>query len=246
MSKIGIIYMTFGNNAVESAEKSIASIKAIGIDLPIATIGTHKIQHTTFIPWYRHQPWTDDKANPDQRFRAGYVKPFVYEFSPFDYTLYLDADTEIQKDFRKAFNYLSSYDLCVVHGTENRTLGRSRKHFQALEFAVPFWNQFRGELEYSCAVLGPETRIMNSGVIFFRKSPEAQSFFKAWYEEWLRFGGWEEQHAFLRVERNHPAKIFNLSTKWNQKHLQPTTIIWHRMGKGSARDPKPKEEQSNG
>ena len=238
MSKTGIIYMTFGRHAVECVEKSISTIRALNIDLPVATVGTHKIQHTTFIPWTGHMPWTDDPTNADQRFRAGYVKPFLYDVSPFDYTLYLDADTEIQKDFRKPFKYLDIYDLCVVHGNEGRTLGRSRNHFQAPEFAIPYWNDVRNELEYSCNVLGPETRIMNSGVIYFRKSPAAYSFCKEWYKEWLIFAGWEEQHAFLRTERKHPAKIFNLSTKWNQKHLHDVTIIWHKMGRGSARDPK--------
>lgn len=238
----GIIYMAFGNNAVKSVENSISTIRALNIDLPVATVGSHKIQHTIFIPWLGHAPWTEDTNNADQRFRAGYVKPFLHRLSPFDYTLYLDADTVIHKDIMPGFEFLEDYDICAAYGDKDRTLGRSKNHFSRKEFSTPFFEDARKELSYTCKSLGKDTPIMNSGVIFFRKSVASSDFFERWYLEWLRFKGWEEQHAFLRAERVcAKTKILHLSFMWNQKQSDPETIIWHKMNSGDARDPKPKE-----
>jgi hypothetical protein len=238
---LGIIYISFGETSAKAALRSLESIRRFGIDLPAITVGTHPIEGTEFMGWRGHAPWTEDETDPDQRFRAGYVKPMLQPISPFDYTLYLDADTIIRRDIMPGFWYLQDHDICAVHydSVPEYTMEALKRHINQPVFNTPYYRDTRRELDFTISVIGGKTPIVNSGVIFFRKSYEASFFFAKWYLEWLRFTGWEEQLAFLRAEHGTPGlKIKKLPMEWNHKHIKPNTIIWHKMGGGSARDPK--------
>lgn len=233
--------MSFGEVSAKAVTASLKSIRDRGIKLSVAVVGTHPVEGTTFLGWRLHPPWTEDETDPDQRFRAGYVKPFLHPITPFDYTLYLDADTDVRRDIMQGFEYLKEYDICAVHHDNYKPYSMQvlRAHIMQPVFSIPYYRDIRRELDYTISVIGPDTTIANSGVIFFRKSYESCSFFSNWYLEWLRFGGWEEQLAFLRAEHNCPKlKIKHLPVEWNQKYLKKETIIWHKMGGGSARDEK--------
>lgn len=236
---MGFIYIAFGKNAATVAGNSLASIRNTGNDFPATSIGDTPVKGTTFIPWLDHRPWTNDETDPDQRFRAGYIKPFLYNLSPYEYTLYLDADTEIKKNIMFGFDLLKEYDICAFHHNTNPKYAIGEVYTRAQKFAkkASFWDSVTDELRYTCDLLGPDTRIVNSGVIFFRKNKLVKDFFQTWYKEWLIYKGWEEQLAFLRAENVCKGlKIHPLSEEWNDKYLKISTIIWHTMGRGSARD----------
>ena len=233
--------MAFGQASATAAEYSLQSIRRMGIDLPAVSVGSHPIKGVEFLGWKGHAPWTEDETNPDQRFRAGYVKPMLQPISPFDYTLYLDADTIIRKDIMPGFWFLKDHDIAAVHCDPHPEyrMGALKKHIEQPIFNIPYYRDTRRELDFTISVVGEKTPIVNSGVIFFRKSYETSFFFAKWYLEWLRFEGWEEQLAFLRAEHGTPGlKIGKLPMEWNHKHILHNTIIWHKMGGGSARDPK--------
>jgi len=238
---MGFMYIAFGKNAAKAAGNSLASIRRTGNDFPATSVGDTPVEGTTFIPWLGHRPWTDDETDLDQRFRAGYVKPHIYNLSPYVYTLYLDADTVIKRDIMPGFWALRDNDICVVHYDALRTFTMSalKKHMDRSVFNIPYYENIRKELDYTIGVIGKDTSIVNSGVIFFRKSIETSSFFNQWFLEWLHFRGWEEQLAFLRAEhKTKNLKVKKLPLEWNHKRVQSNTIIWHKMGAGSARNPE--------
>ena len=238
---MGFMYITFGNNAAKVAGNSLASIRRTGNDFPATSVGDTPVEGTTFIPWLGHKPWIDDKTDPDQRFRAGYVKPSLYDLSPYEYTLYLDADTIIKRDIMPGFWALRDHDVCAVHHDTLPvfSMGELKKHMDKPVFHKSYYENIRKELDYTISVIGTRPTIVNSGVIFFRKSIATSYFFDNWYTEWSRFYGWEEQLAFLRAEY-HTTKLIvkRLPMEWNHKRMADNTIIWHKMGGGSARNPK--------
>jgi hypothetical protein len=80
--------------------------------------------------------------------------------------------------------------------------------------------------------------LVNSGVIFFKKSPGTKKFMAEWYDEWLRFQRWDEQLAFLRAQHNliGTTTIKHIDLKWNTNHHTDDTIILHYAGQRLARD----------
>ncbi len=162
------------------------------------------------------------------------VKPYLVGISPFDYTLYLDADTRIKKGILIGFSKLDDYDICVSTHYDDMRLEdvwknqkyQSRKHIKKIQ-----------ERDATIELIGdPKTPFLNSGVIFFKQSYAAKVVFSSWYKEWCRYKEWDEQMALHRaIFLNQNANIYYMPEIWNQKYLARDTIIWHQMGSGKAR-----------
>ena len=239
---MGLMYVSFGKHSGASIDKSISSLRKLGVDLPIICVGSRPTVSSQWIKWEGHEPWPEDKnenSEPDQRFRAGYVKPFLYDLSPFDYTLYVDADTEFQKNPLPGFKYLDNYDICAPYCGKERTIGLVLEIINLPFFTkLPIYRKIRVEIYDTNKLVGTHTPVMNSGVFFFRKSDDAKNFFHTWYKEWLYYKGWDEEYAWLRAEKKCPeTKLLHLSMSWSNKLKNKETIIWHRMGSHEVLDP---------
>ena len=231
----GIIYIAFGENAQREAGNSIASIHGAGVSIPIASVGDIEIADTTFIKWDNPPPFC---GNGNLSFRAGEVKPFLAKLTPFENTLYLDADTTIRKDFTVGFDYLKDNDVCVAyHVKPNGKTWFVDEIFSNPRLSAPVSDRSIEERDLTQKMIGDKRMpFINTGVIFFRASKTTRIFFETWYREWKVFSGWDEQMAFHRaICRCQEAKILLLPPIWNQKYENKDTIISHRMGKKSAR-----------
>ena len=224
----GIIYISFGEVSAKAASESLASIRKYWVDAPAISVGTTPVEGTTFIPWKGHSPWKKG-APVKYGFYAAYVKPFLYQYTPFEYNLYLDADTEAYGDVSLGLKFLDEHDLCIAH---------SRRWYVEDQYrdegvSGPEWDIPKKERDYTTQVLGkPRNKLINSGVIFFRKNEATEVFFKEWFQEWKRFSHWDEQLAFLRTEHNLPnTKILHLPSVWNYHHRilpDEPVFIWHK------------------
>ena len=232
---IGIVYAVFGPSSAIAAKESLVSIRKQGITIPAVSTGTREVRGATFIPWEGLDPWVGTQTR--QGYLAGRVKPFLYNYSPFEFTLYLDADTEICGNIMPGFELLREYDVCIADD------GRFIENIYKYNKLGAEWNWARDERDFTSALLGkPKNREINSGVIFFRKSSQAEKFFVKWYEEWTRFQQWDEQFAFLRAEHDCPeTKIKHLPQTWNEHDPTKPKIIWHKWGYARDRHILPKE-----
>ena len=231
----GVVYVAFGEKAKEEARKSIISMKAVGVDLPVASIGDVTIPGATPLLWSLQAPF---HGNGQFSFCAGEVKPFLFELSPFQNTLYLDADTIIKKDFAAGFDYLKDNDICVSYHT--RKTGEKwfvDEIFGDPRLSAPISERSIEEREVTQRMIGDKRMpFINTGVIFFRMSNITREFFDTWYKEWQIFRDWDEQMAFHRAMCACPeTKILLLPPIWNQKYENKDTIILHHMGKRKAR-----------
>lgn len=229
---IGILYMCFGWKAAREIKKSVESLRGIGLDIPICVVGTSQesvdVLGVQFMEWEGESPFDADQTKNFQ-FRAGRVKPYLYDYSPFDYTLYIDADTEFLADILPGFEFLNECDMAVTE--ENLSLG------QLYNKKLAGWEINLVERDATIEELGGDarTKFINSGVIFFKKSKASKATFTAWGEEWERWQQWDEQLALMRAMHRSKGTYKHLSVDWNNPHREKAKIIFHNYGRGVAR-----------
>ena len=181
---LGTIYVAYGERAKQETAKSAASLRRHN-DLPIITI-----DETVF-----------DRPGPGAR----WAKLNVDRLSPFDYTLYLDADTRVNGDVSAGFGMLGDgWDLLIAPSVNQghecfRHIGQIENQATLDELENPFPLQ------------------LQAGVMFFHRERCAR-LFAAWRDEWLRFKG-QDQAALLRALNREPVRVLLLGRAWNGGEL---------------------------
>ena len=211
----GVIYVVFGENAYKAVDISATSLHAICPELPILIVGDYvRGSYPNFIPWDGENPYRP--TNPNQfHFLAGRVKPFLYDISPWDKTLYVDADTEFQSSPLDGFDLLNRYDFMVAkHSSHNIGMLGDHPSPERLETMKELGGC--GDIPYP-----------NSGVLFWKKCPASELLFQSWHEEWMRFQGWDEQLALMRAVFKHPIRWLLLPEAWNGENRKEGSIIFH-------------------
>jgi len=230
---VGIIYMVWGDKALQAAKRSIATLKQLGYCYPAAFIGQ----------WKQNENWTkghgvnvicsidpfDKTKQRGFQFRAGRIKPLLYELSPFDYTLYLDADTSFLQPIQSSFELLNDFDLIVTD--EKLSLA------QLYNKKLAGWELNMLERDSTIIELNGDDGqpFVNSGVFFFRKNNITRKLFADWSKEWLRFQEWDEQLALMRAIYKNDAIVKHLPVEWNSPSLNEKAIIFHNYGRGEVR-----------
>jgi hypothetical protein len=155
------------------------------------------------------------------QFLAGRVKPLLYGLSPWDQTLYVDADSAFRADPALGFDLLERWDFALAE-TETRTLQDSIAGAEETLWTA----QWTGT---------PHLLYHNSGMLFWRKHERVQRLFQLWAEEWARFEGWDEQVALLRALLRSEALYLTLPYTWNHRFGGKAVLLHHRFGVGAAR-----------
>lgn len=230
---VGIIYMAWGEKALTSIRKSIASLKRLGYSYPVLVVGDCANMGITkqfqFMQWEWENPF-DTSQRHNFQFRAGRIKPLLARSSPFDYTLYIDADTQFVQPIHSGFEMLKDYDMCVTE--EKLTLA------QLYNKKLAGWEINILERDATIIELGGDDnkKFINSGVIFFRSNKKVNKLFKDWRKEWLRFQEWDEQLALMRaIHNNQDVKVNYLPVQWNSPQPNQDTIVLHNYGRGDVR-----------
>jgi len=92
--------------------------------------------------------------NPNRRSKIEYLK-----HSPFESTLFLDADTRLINPLGDLFDWLKKYDIAMAHAMRRNTFATNQ------QWTVDIPNSFAQ---------------FNSGVILYRKRPKVIELFEAW------------------------------------------------------------------
>lgn len=149
--------------------------------------------------------------------QAHWAKVNTDKWSPFEYTLLLDADTRIHGDLSIGFKMLyGGWEVVLApsfpQGSSNQVL----------------WNLHEEERRVTLQELGVWKHIMfNTGVLFFRKTPRVRALFDSWRVEWLRYKD-RDQGAFLRALRNNPVQLWLLGAPFNSAGGE---VIEHLFGR---------------
>lgn len=240
----GVIYMCFGAAAARGATRSILSLRATGSDLPVAVVGDDESLEMLEpiaddicerIPWKGESPYDASQLSRFQ-FRAGRVKPHLYELSPFNNTMYVDADVEFMVHPHNGMNFLKNWDFVIAQERlkVNELYNRPRTG----------WEHNLMERDETIKMFGGDGNFhfWNSGVFFFRKNKTVKELFALWSEEWERWEQWDEQLSLMRAANRSTARVFVLAETWNHPHKNQTniivpgaSIIYHEYGRASVR-----------
>lgn len=156
MKNKGCIYIATGEIYTKM---SLASAKSLKKHNPNLEVHLFTDQHDINSP---HIDGLTLISNPHYRSKVDYIHQ-----SPFDQTLYLDADTFVLTDLMDLFELLDRFDIALTH---NR--------FRNLPICLQTWKN---------PVPKPFPQF-NSGVILFQKSPTVIDFLKGWQSAFHQAG----------------------------------------------------------
>lgn len=232
---VGIIYMAFGEKAGQAIIKSQTTLRRLGYKYPIVIVGDKQadvpgLTYSKFIEWEGESPFDTTKAK-NFKFRAGRVKPHLCRLSPFDFTLYLDADTQFVNTIHHAFEMLAYCDIMV---TEEKL---SLSELYNKKFAG--WELSMTERDVTLAEINDfegKQRFINSGVMLFKRNKRTLKLFSRWAEEWQRFQEWDEQLALMRALHACPEiTVTHLPVEYNHPQYRDDVFIYHHYGHGDVR-----------
>jgi len=199
----GVVYIAYGEPARKEAAESIKSLRQHH-DWPVAVIGEKVLD----IEPIRFR----DKGEPGR-----WAKVHLDKLSPFEPTLYLDADTRINGDISLGFDILTDgWDLIIILSKMQNADWLS---FCSAEERVETMN----------AAEGAKVCTVGGGVFWFRRNERTQKLFEVWRKEWNRWQG-QDQGALIRALVQCPVRMWLLSREFNGG-----PIIKHRFGKAKQR-----------
>ena len=187
----GIVYVVYGEKARTEAAMSIRTMQQYH-DLPVAVIGD-QVEGVECIAF--------------EQIDAGgrWAKINIDQLSPFDLTLYIDADTRVRGDLSRGFEILADgFDLAMTISTN-----------QGDDL---FWHVGETERQATFDELGYHPLQLQAGVMFVRKSERTARMFSAWRDEWLRWRD-QDQAALLRALKKAPVKLWLLGCPYNGGEL---------------------------
>lgn len=195
----GVLYVAYGRSAVYEVTQSIKSLHRYH-DWPVAVIGDKPVPGAKFIEAI------DTSGGAPGR----WAKVRLDLLSPFDDTLFLDADTRVYADLSVGFEILQAgWDMAIVPSIpqDGDVLGHLSETERTLTLTeVPYPLQ------------------LNSGVMWFRKTERIKALFSEWRREWDRFKD-KDQGALVRALPRCPVKIWLLGRPFNGG-----SVIGHRFG----------------
>jgi hypothetical protein len=199
----GAVYIAYGWRAVKEAGYSIATLRQHN-DLPVTVIG-ERVDGTAHI------------AFDDQDSAGRWAKCNLDRLSPYDWTLYLDADTRVHGAIHGGYDILGGgWDVAIAP---------SKVQGDGI-----LWHVSDDERAATRAELGHDLLQLQGGMMFWRKNERTRAFFQAWREEWERWQG-QDQAALLRALHRTPLRLWLLSNEWNGGSL-----IEHRYGSARRRE----------
>ena len=195
----GVVYVVYGEPARREARASIEMLRRRH-NWPIAVISDQPAIQGT-----RHIQFAERDVG------ARWAKLHLDVLSPFDQTLYLDADTRPYQNLSAGFDILADgWDVAMTASSQ-----------QGGSF---LWHCGEDDREATLAAWGWRPLALQAGAMFLDRNERTQRLFGAWREEWQRFEG-QDQGALLRALRRAPARVWLLGRPWNGG-----AVVGHRFG----------------
>jgi len=204
MSERGVVYIAYGAPARRETEKSIKSLRRVHPALPVTVVSDAHFGMGVNL-----------RRVPERDMGGRWQKTRAYEYSPYELTLLLDADTRVHGTIDTGFAALADgYELAVTASVN------------AGERCL--WHVAEADREAAFNLYEADNLLaMQGGVIFFRKCRRVQRFFQAWAREWARYGD-KDMGALQRAIYYHPLRVWWLGYPWNG--VKGGAVIAHHFG----------------
>ncbi|MGC8201702.1 putative nucleotide-diphospho-sugar transferase [Aliiroseovarius sp. PTFE2010] len=213
----GVIYVATGADYVDLAVRSAHSLRVVEPHLPIVLFSDGPVDG----------PF--DQVLPVPRAHAR-AKLEAMAATPFQRTLFLDADTRVLAPLDDLFDVLDRFDLALAHDVR-----RASALIQEGTVKTPY-------------AFGQ----MNSGVMLYRRSPEMLAFLDEWARRYHADGHvrdqvplkdllWESDLRFYVLPEEFNLRRVTMLDAWEPLDARPTILHSHRLmdhmrGKGERYD----------
>jgi len=203
----GVVYVAFGH---EYAKVAVASARAFvkHCDLPV-----HVICNIDYSAYEWPENTTFEQLDlPDESNR--HIRVTMYDRTPFDRTLMLDADCLVMSDkVILPLDYLDRFDMCTM---AYRPLSDYKD--------APQWQAVRDVLQCN------NSYVMAGGVIYFKKSYRVQRMFRLWEKIWVENGSGRDMPALLEAIWKSDIRFWPLSAHDGWMGIRDG-FIRHEVGK---------------
>ncbi len=198
----GVLYLAMGDDYRQLALASIASLRRYGYDGPVRVV-------TDQSGWLPPELRCELVVPGPDGLAARHYKTQLVSFA-YDLTLFLDADAIPLDDIGGIWGLLADADIAMsadAHRSVADAITMNRRR--------DWWKDEWGD-EYQLMMrLGLASRpYFNSGLILFRPTAATARLFRAWHEEWQRYGK-KDQMALVRAVAMTAAKVRPLPVAWN-------------------------------
>ena len=204
----GIIYVCFGLE-FDEALAGLMRVNRKSTDLPVTILTNQKEPCSIWKELHNINFVYFDRPQKDNR----QIKTRAIDYSPYDQTLLLDADTVIQRaGAEKIFSGLDDTDLIV-----------------SPEFVIK-----AGELTYNIykrTIEKTETElpvtVASGGFLVFKKNDKVTHFFQLWHSYWKMMGSGREMPSLACALKNSNANVSYKSGIYSQRKRDASCIIQH-------------------
>jgi hypothetical protein len=182
----GVIYLAVNHHSyLEAALISAVALRAQAAHIPIIIISN--LPSLNHLPLDRYAITPRCVGSPTLSSSLGlsrWLKTQINAYSPYEETLFLDADILPLDDLSSLWPYLDQADVAMA-ADRMSVIGRCDHIAQA-------------EVEFTLERLAPHTMHFNSGVMLWRRTAATEALFTQWHREWQRFGQ-QDQLALARA-----------------------------------------------
>lgn len=195
-NKEGAVYIAFGHLYLVMALFSMRTLKKKNNKLPVMIITNIDFDYKKLEFWSEAID-SIQLVNIDPR-ENRQIKTDLYKFVPFDRVVFIDADTYILRDIKKAWKFLDYFDLALrVNPTKQKKPGKG------------------DQLVIDSNTYVRDVTHFNSGVIFFKKSINTEDFFSLWTKHFKKGNSQYDQISLVDAIFKTKAKVLPLIEDWN-------------------------------
>lgn len=215
-ANLGQLYVAFGNeydnlaaHSARYARRSSAYPIHVLTNLPYGCRSKvwDEVENVTFRYF--------DMANEDNR----EIKTALSFYSPFEYTIYTDADSLVLRSFEDVLNGLSRHDVLLPVYERNVTM-RTINSFQRPAFEAMFKKRpdLNGVLPFT---------IYGGGVCAFRRSENTMQFFNTWNMLYQEIGVGRDMPSLAMAARRFDASVIGELSKEYNRHESGIVRSFH-------------------
>ncbi|MGA0199990.1 MAG: putative nucleotide-diphospho-sugar transferase [Prochlorotrichaceae cyanobacterium] len=175
MESKGILYIAVQSEAyLEAAVISALSIRLLDRLVPITIVSDLPlIDYLDLIKYNISARRLKAQEIVPHPFFSRYLKTQLSSYTPYDQTLFLDADILAIQDISHIWHYLDQGDLAIARDRLSEV-----QHCDHIA---------QVELDFTLSQLPANFPHYNSGVFLWRKTAASELLFKHWHQEWLHF-----------------------------------------------------------
>jgi len=194
----GVLYLAFGYEYLIQAINSLRSLRENHPNIPVKLLTNLPVNRSLKAGPFESCSFFDDiEIIDDENKNNRRYKTSLYDYSPYDRTLYLDVDTIVQDEITTGFRYLDAFDVALK------------------PILIPIDHVYEYGDPHIPGLQGNEFAQWNAGVMFFKNNKDSEQLFQLWNKKYKEFNYGMDQFSLSNSIYNSDIRTYPLSLPWN-------------------------------